>query len=78
MELNYKYDASSGLFTRVCRTNALLLNWPGMSISKNSLEQHVRARIDLFAHLCRLFRARLKRRQTDRFRREHVSEYNII
>ena len=42
---------SIGSFIRVYHTDALLLNWPGMSICKNSLEQHVRARIALLAHL---------------------------
>ena len=60
------------LFTRICRTDALLLNWPGMSISKNSFEQRVSARIALFAPLWWLFRARLKQRQTDPFRHEFV------
>jgi len=52
------------LFTRVCHCDALLLNWPGMSICKNSLEQRVSTRIALLAHFWLLVRARLKRRQT--------------
>jgi len=32
-----KRAMSSGLFTRVCHTDALLLNWPGMSICKKLL-----------------------------------------
>ena len=61
---------SSGLFTRVCRSDSLLLNWPGISISKTSLEQRVSTRIAMFAHLWWLFRARQRWRQTDPFRCE--------
>mgnify|MGYP007133222370 CR=1 FL=1 len=35
MDINYKEAVSIDLFTRVCPTDALLLNWPGMSICKN-------------------------------------------
>jgi len=42
-------------YTWVCRTDTLLLNWPGMSICKNSLEQRMSTRIALLAHLCVTF-----------------------
>ena len=35
----------------VSPTDALLLNWPSMSICKNSLEERVSSRIALFAHI---------------------------
>ena len=50
---------SIGLFTRVCRSDVLVLNWPGKGIYENSLEQPVSARISLFGHPLRLVRARL-------------------
>jgi len=62
MEIHYKHSQNVGSFTRLCRTDGLLLKWPEMNICKNTLEQRVSARITLFAHLWRIFPARLKRR----------------
>jgi len=56
MEISYK-NLSIGLFTRVCHTDALLLNRPQMSICKNLLEQRVSL---MFTHLWQLVQARLK------------------
>ena len=46
-----QFAVSIGLSTRVCRTDALLLNLPGMSICENSLERRVSVRIAWSVHL---------------------------
>jgi len=68
---------SSGLLTRFSHTDSLLLNWPGMSISKNSLKQRVNMRIALITHLWRLVWAQLKQHQTDPFRSEFAFGFPV-